>query len=268
MFMHIVNEKRRQFRLLTTIASMSLALTLQTVQAAITTIGPLPYLSATDSPFLSDASLMTVLEDFEDGALNVPGIVNDELPDYNIPPIGVDGRGVVMAPGPETDSIDGDDGSINGLGIAGNSFRSTYYNDTVLDDNISTALRFHFEPSVTGQYPTAFGFVWTDGEINSRVEAGIRDLNGDTHLVFYPQHSLGDAFASGGTAEDRFFGIVSSVGIVEVSFGTLYPEEGLDRRRTFELDHLQFAYPVPEPSAFVLLSFIAWTRMRPCRRSR
>ena len=140
-----------------------------TSSAAVTGIGPLPYLSAADSPFVGNPTLVTVLEDFEDGLLNVPGIVNDPIPDVHLPPLPVDGRGIINGPGLQTDSVDGDDGAIDGSGTGGHSLRSTALSDLVLDGNDYVTLAFHFEPKSNGQYPTAFGFVWTDGQPASHV---------------------------------------------------------------------------------------------------
>lgn len=53
---------------------------------ALIRLGPSPYLSAADSPLLANPALTTVLEDFEDGALNVHGIVNEPIQDVNVPP--------------------------------------------------------------------------------------------------------------------------------------------------------------------------------------
>jgi hypothetical protein len=106
---------------------------LPNASAATSSIGPLPYLSAADSPFLSDPTLVTVLEDFEDGALNVPGIVNREIFDERFP--GADGLGIVLAPGPQTDSVD----------AGGRSFSSTFFVDTIADGNAYSVLSFRLD---------------------------------------------------------------------------------------------------------------------------
>jgi hypothetical protein len=236
------------------------------LQAATTRIGPLPYLSAADSPFLSDPSLVTVLEDFEDGALNAPGIVNDEIIDYLS--IGNDGHGRVVEPGAETDSVDGDDGAIDGSGTGGHSYRSMNYQDTIADGNIYNSLGFSFP----GRLPVAVGFVWTDGQPRSLLQLFVREKNQINNKIFALDPALGDGDGNGGTSEDRFFGVYSSVGIEEFGISSIVPNQipGTDDgRRYFELDHLQFSYPVPEPDASLAAApLLVRARRRACRRTR
>jgi hypothetical protein len=242
-----------------------LALT-QPLQAASTMIGPLPYTSAADSPFLSDPSLVTVLEDFEDGALNAPGIVNDEITDYLS--IGNDGHGRVVEPGAETDSVDGDDGAIDGSGAGGHSYRSTNYQDTVLDGNIYNSLGFSFP----GRLPVAVGFVWTDGQPRSLLQMFVREKNQINYQSFALDPALGDGDGNGGTSEDRFFGLYNSAGIEVFGISSLVPNQipgRDDGRRYFEMDHLQFSYPVPEGSGLIMAPlFLTLARRRACRRTR
>ncbi|MEZ6069861.1 MAG: hypothetical protein R3C10_06175 [Pirellulales bacterium] len=82
--------------------------------AAPVFLGPTPYLSAADSPFdLSSPGSTFHLEDFEDGELNTLGI-------HQLPPGAL--NATVMDPSPTTDSVDADDGTIDGSGTAGHSF--------------------------------------------------------------------------------------------------------------------------------------------------
>lgn len=75
-------------------------------EGALILFGPTPYLSAADSPFsLSSPGLL--LEDFEDGALDTPGVSST--------------NGAPRGPSGLTDSVDGDDGSIDGSGNGGHS---------------------------------------------------------------------------------------------------------------------------------------------------
>jgi len=66
--------------------------------------GPTPYLQASDAP---DIFPNRILEDFEDGTLTI-GMSAD--------------NGVIVGPGGLTDSVDGDDGSIDGGGSNGRSW--------------------------------------------------------------------------------------------------------------------------------------------------
>ena len=69
------------------------------------------YLSEADSPFNGYDFDSFYLENFEDGLLNVPGVSAS--------------TGSVVGPGGATDSVDGDDGTIDGSGTSGKSYLST-----------------------------------------------------------------------------------------------------------------------------------------------
>ena len=79
------------------IATIVLSLGMPCTITSADFIGPLPYLSQADSPFDLSAP-GAYLEDFEDGLLNTPGVAASV--------------GSVMGPSSNTDSVDGDDGSI------------------------------------------------------------------------------------------------------------------------------------------------------------
>jgi len=69
-------------------------------------IGPTPYLSFNDSPFKGLSFSKFFLEDFEDGLFNVPGVTGvSNTPGTSL---GVGGNH------PFSDSVDGDDGTIDG----------------------------------------------------------------------------------------------------------------------------------------------------------
>src|SRR3954469_19260349 len=90
-------------------AGVFLAIAPNRAGAAVTFLGPSPYLQTSDSPFISDINAGRVaLETFEDGLLNVPGVPAS--------------TGVPIGPGGNIDSVDGDDGNIDGSGTAGHSF--------------------------------------------------------------------------------------------------------------------------------------------------
>lgn len=193
-------------------------------------LGPSPYLSFADSPFNGGSFSYFHLEDFEDGALNATGVSSLD-------------PAVVTSPGPLTDSVDGDDGVIDGLGTAGRSYLSG-----------STSLTFQFSAAALGGFlPTHAGIVWTDvgqvdggtlgfGAVTFSAQDGLGNLIG----VFGPS-VLGDGTISGATAEDRFFGIVHAAGISQITIS-------MSNSADWEVDHLQFGRVVPEPSTLALLA--------------
>src|SRR5262245_58046922 len=104
-------------------------------------LGPTPYLSFADSPFNGGSFSSFFLEDFEDGALNTPGVT-------------ASAGWSVLGPGAFTDSVDGDDGAIDGSGTRGHSFFS---------NSTQSTLTFTFNAAALGgALPTAVGIVWTD----------------------------------------------------------------------------------------------------------
>jgi hypothetical protein len=164
-------------------------------------VGPIEYLSAADNPFpLATPGLC--LETFEDGALT-PG--------------GVTGNGSFVGPGGITDSVDADDGSIDGSGNGGH----TYFGGGV------PGITFTFDPQRTGGLPTQAGMAWTDGGGTISFEA--LDQNGAS-LGIYGPFDHADGGVSGETAEDRFYGVTNAGGISAI---TLTNTSG-----GIEVDHL------------------------------
>jgi uncharacterized repeat protein (TIGR01451 family) len=169
-------------------------------------LGPTPYLQASDSPFFAQIQAGTVLlETFEDSLLNVPGVT------ANVGTIGM--------PSFTNDSVDADDGSIDGNGNTGHSFFALGL----------PGIRFTFNPTVLGGYPTQVGIVWTDGAGTTSFEAF--DASGQSLGVFGP-FTLSDGSFLGGTSEDRFFGIVYAGGISAIHISNTIGD--------VEVDHLQF----------------------------
>lgn len=174
--------------------------------------GPTPYLSSADIPsgfFTGPYSLET----FEDGSL-----------DFGITFTAV--GGFIITPGPTTDSVDADDGAIDGLGNGGRTF--------VADNTVT----FTFPNPL----PTAAGIVWTDGAVGS----------GTTFEAFGPgMVSLGtvgpallaDGSYAGGTAEDRFFGVQNAAGVLAVRI--------THNGGQVEVDHVMFgsAFAAPDPAS-------------------
>ena len=126
-------------------SAVAVALLISSVSlAAPTSYGPSAYLQAADSPFAGVPGLAYFyLEDFEDFNLNTPGVsVNAG---YSTKPTWA---------AAVTDSVDGDDGMIDGFGTRGNSWFSP---------SGGQGLTFTFDAGVLGSLPTYAGIVWTDG---------------------------------------------------------------------------------------------------------
>ena len=198
----------------------------QLASAATVFVGPTPYLSFADSPFTGGFAYFH-LENFEDGALNSPGLSS---------PIGV-----VASPNALTDSVDGDDGAIDGSGAAGRSWFSSASTST---------FSFAFDGVALGTFPTHAGVVWTDVGQSTPV-TGVTAVTleafgpGGASLGTLGPFTLGDGQASGGTAEDRFFGAIDEGGISRISMTVVGSVD-------WEVDHVQYGR-VPEPSAIILM---------------
>lgn len=186
------------------------------VAAGTTLLGPLPYLSAADTPFdLNDPGFF--LETFEDDLLNVPGVSASV------------GPRAVIGPGGNTDSVDADDGVIDGSGTLGHS---------IFTGAGFTGITFTFDPLVLGGLPTHVGIVWTDGAGTTLFQAF--GPGGE------PIGSIGPvAIATGGTSgqtdEDRFFGVINDAGVHSIKVS--------NTSGGIELDHLQYGTPGACPPA-------------------
>lgn len=176
--------------------------------SAQTFLGPTPYLSLNDSPWQGFQGF--AVEDFEDGLFNLPGASASV--------------GNPLAPGSSTDSVDGDDGSIDGSGIAGRSFFS---------GSGSAGITFTLNADEIGFIPTRVGIVWTDGAGEISFEAF--DLQGMSLGIVTGNHAT--AGFSGQTDEDRFYGIAYDAGI-----GSIHVRNSAGG---IEVDHLQYALPAP-----------------------
>jgi hypothetical protein len=194
-------------------------------------VGPVPYLSANDSPFKSvDFSAGYFhLEDFEDGQLNVPGVTAS--------------AGAPFGPGSITDSVDADDGAIDGSGTGGNSFFSGAG---------SSGISFTFDNATLGSLPTHAGLVWTDSGVGATITFQAFDAADQLLGTIGPSSEPGvfpDNNNSGGTAEDRFFGWTDSAGIGRIFIS--------NSTGGIEVDHLQYgsgtaSQPPPPPTGIPL----------------
>jgi hypothetical protein len=184
--------------------------------------GPTPYTSFSNSPFNSITFSYFHLETFE-GGFNVPGVNAS--------------AGSIQGPGGLTDSVDVDDGLIDGSGTNG---RSYFFSGG------QAGIRFTFDVGVLGLLPTHAGIVWTDGVNNIRFEAF--DAANNSLGILNGNHA-GGTF-NGQTDEDRFYGInhdagIGSILIQSTNFGGI------------ELDHLQYGFAaVPEPGSLALMGLV------------
>jgi hypothetical protein len=228
--------------LMPTLCMAALAAAMASAQAAPVFTAPTPYVQASDNP-LSGAYVYSQLETFEDGSFNTPGVVAS--------------GGAINNPGPATDSVDADDGSIDGQGSAGHS----YYLQT-------TSLTLTFSQAILGSLPTQFGVVFTDiGQLVTGGPGGfgtallevfddVGAFSGSTSFAF------GDGSVLGGTAEDLFIGatLASGIGSVRLSFS--------GQSTDWEVDHVFYARTddgrVPEPTsaALVLAGLLAAGALR------
>lgn len=195
-------------------------------------IGPYPggglsYRSFANSPFKGGLYSYFHLEDFEDHLLDKPGVSASAG--------GV--TSVIFGPGYH-DSVDADDGVIDGSGLLGDSYFYRYGNMSIL---------FRFDASVLGELPTHAGLVWTDGESPIIFEAF--DANGASLGILNGSHSTSGY--TGQTDEDRFYGAIHGDGISAIRIGAQYGG--------IEIDHLQFGRiaAVPEPGVLAMLAGMA-----------
>jgi len=174
-----------------------------TAGADATFFGPVPYLSAADAPagFIDGPRF---IEDFESGGID-PRI---RLSSNN-----------VQQPGGLTDSVDADDGAIDGSGTFGHSV-------------FGGSIRVDFRQP----WPTSAGIVWTAGQPSAvTFEAFAPD---GTSLGVHGPFTLGDGSITGTTDEDRFFGVRDAEGIGAIQ---------LHSSAVMEIDHVQFDVDV-EPA--------------------
>ena len=183
--------------------------------------GPTPYLSLADRPagFVCGQCEIN-LEDFEDGELD-PRL--EITPGEIIPPRY--GSGLPNL----TDSVDADDGVIDGSGQTNDGGSSWYVSAHTIHVNFDTLV-------------TSAGLVWTDGdprETNVVFEAFDQDGNSLGRIEAGP---LGDSSIQGTTAEDRFFGVRFGDGVTTGIHSMRITNEGF---QGIEIDHVQWAICPP-----------------------
>lgn len=180
-------------------------------------IDPVMYKSFADSAFKNvHFNGYFYLENWEDAALNTPGVTSTGTP----------------ANGPIVDSVDGDDGMVDGkctkeAGTCNSGF------------SLSGTIAFTFDAAALGgQLPTHVGIVWTDGSpacdaIFEAYDANDGLVDASVSLIgTKTAAAVGDGDNGGGVTEDRFFGVVHAAGVkrivVKSSAGGV------------EVDHLQY----------------------------
>jgi PEP-CTERM motif len=199
--------------------------------SATTFYGPSPYLQASDSPFASVNFGVSggyfYNETFEDHLLNTPGLSAN-----------TGGVTSVAFGAGSHDSVDADDGHIDGSGLAGDSFFSF---------SGSTGIRFSFSAAALGHLPNYAGLVWTDGS-GTIVAEGFDSL-GNSLGTITGNHA--DGSSNGETAEDRFYGFFNGSGI-----SSIFISNGSGG---IEVDHVQYGFGadvtggVPEPSTWAMM---------------
>jgi RHS repeat-associated protein len=173
--------------------------------------GPTPYLSFADSPLAGRSASYFHLENFEDHLLNTPGI--------NASAGGV--SSIVFGSNLH-DSVDADDGVIDGNGSAGDAYFSA---------NGAAGITFTFNAGILGSLPTHAGIVWTDGAGQVFFEAF--DRNG-VSMGLRGAYNFPDSVNNGTTAEDNFLGAYNKDGISGIKIS--------NTAGGIEIDHLQYAF--------------------------
>ncbi len=202
------------------VACVALCAAFMDARADATYLGPTPYLSFDDSvpgagnnisPFCGVPFKYFYLDTYEKGYPSTPGVVTS--------------AGNVGGPGAATDSVDADDGVIDGIGAG----RSTWAYP-------ANSIRFTFKADILGQLPTHAGVVWTDigsgGGYYGQVEFEAFGPTSNSLGVIGP-FSVGDGSDARGTTEDRFFGVIDTNGVSAIRLGMIGMSD-------WEFDHLQY----------------------------
>jgi PKD repeat protein len=189
-------------------------------EPSITTYGPTHYASFEDSPFISfKENSSFYFEDFEDGALNVPLSIDPSV-------------GRILGDNQLADSVDEDDGIIDGYGTQGMYYQA-----------LTRKITLQFNQN-NGSYPSFAGLVITDALISKSFSFEAYDQEG-TKIAEIGPLTIGDDKQTGETAEDTFVGFESNDNSMQIK--AIVITSGYD----FEMDHIQFGYStestVPTP---------------------
>jgi RHS repeat-associated protein len=194
-------------------ASDDIAITVNPgVQAPI----PNNYRQFSDSPWYNFSGSWFYLEDFEDHILNTPGV--------SAPFGGL----VSILYGPTFhDSVDGDDGILDGSGSNG---------DTFYNPNAFQGIKFVFNQQVLGNYPTHAGLVYTDGYNEGETYYEAFGSNGNSLGIRGP-FAFPSTTHKGESINDFFLGFYNQGGISAIRIWNTQAD--------IEIDHLQYGYREP-----------------------
>ena len=170
-------------------------------------LDPTPYLSFADSPFNAQTFDYFYLKNFEDGVLNTLGVTINQG---------------FLSNSFAADSVDADDGIIDGSGLNG---KSLWHPDSIT---------FSFDSGILGKLPTHVGIVFTDDTPGGLITFEAFDKNGIS--LGTKSANLGDNSFYGTTGEDRFFGVIYPEGISKILINDNNSPNNL------EVDHLQYGF--------------------------
>lgn len=140
------------------------------------------------------------VEDVEDGQANTLGLV-------------LTGAWSVVAPGPDTDSVD-----LDGSSLLAN-----------LSNGVTATMGFDID--VLGALPTDVGFMVTDSEGLAGISFDVVVVDGNGQTQTWTISGFGDADESASTDDDRFVSIFAASGVATVTLVGLHP---------IEIDHIQY----------------------------
>ena len=180
----------------------------------------------------------------------------------------------VLGPGPNTDSVDADDGAVDGSGTGGHSLRVNNAGPGIgAFDGRFRYVVASFAGGAPGGPPTHAGLVWTDSAWSSAPPSsypltlyvlgragsgagnfidddgdGVTDEPSEPLFVEGPTfNGRGDSLGTGATAEDRFVGVSLDDGIAQIG---LVAQIAAGDAPVIEVDHVQYG-TVPEPGAAI-----------------
>ena len=176
------------------------------------TYGPMKnYLEFAQSPFyeISQNNPNFYFEDFTKGYLSTPGIEIDVGETHNNKDV--------------TDSVDEDDGFIDGFGHEGISYQVASGKQRAG----SEVVMFTFDERSLRQLPTYFGIVLTDydcaqigGTKTANILFEVYDSNGKP-IFTKDSINFGEPNVEGATQEDMFYGIYYEEGIKRIKWNTM-----------------------------------------------
>ena len=188
------------------------------------------------SPFNNTPFASFYLDDFEDKEINTPGVTAvADCPGYP-EELGCPFASIRAFAPTGTDSVDEDDGRIDGSGqtTAGDRGHAMWAGGTI---------EFSFDAEALGALPTHAGIVWTDGGGTGSFEAfdALGESIGTITAI------ISDGVFRGTTVDDYFFGAVNLTGISKITIGTGF---------AVEVDHLQYGSAVAVAAGVNAATFV------------